>query len=97
MTKLQIIEKENITDSCGNKGTFYILERLPCIWRVLLKNGSFRPEYVGKSTVQSAIGGVIEDTYEILEKVKDEVTKGNIYEVMKEMRDKKFNKIVFPN
>jgi len=94
---IELLSKEEICDSRGNKGTLYFVERMPGIRRVVLKNGSFRPESVGKSTAQSFIGGVVEASEKILEKVKNEVAKGDIYEVMKRMRDNKFDRIYFPN
>ena len=97
MTKLQIIEKEKMVDDSGNPATLYLVELLPGIRDVILKNGSFRPGYVGKSRTQSFMGGNIEDSAQVFEMLKDGVTEGNVYEMMDAMRKKKFDVIVFPN
>ena len=97
MTKLQIIQKEKLVDDSKNPATLYLVELLPGIRDVILKNGSFRPEYVGKSRIQSFMGGYLEDSALVYEMLKDAVTEGNVYEMINAMKEKKFDFITFPN
>lgn len=97
MSKLQIIEREKLSDDSGNPATLYLVELLPGIRDVILKNGSFKPKYVGKSRIQSFMGGYLEDSAFIYEMIKDAVTEGNVYEMIDAMKKRKFDMITFPN
>ena len=97
MIKIKLVQKEEVMDAKGHSGTLYLIERIPGISEAVLKNGSFRPKDVGKSRVQSFMGGYIEATAEMMERIRDEVSEGSLYETIEKMKSGNFDKIYLPN
>jgi len=97
MSKIKIIQREEVRDAEGHPGTLYLVEKILGIRKAILKNGSFMPENVGKSLTQSFDGGCIEESERMFERLKDEVSEGSIYETMERMNRGTFDSVYFPH
>jgi len=97
MAGITLISREEVRDAEGHLGTLYLVEKIPGIREAVLKNGSFRREDVGKSRTQVFTCGYQEFSDKMLAKIREDLLKGSIYETIRNMQDRKFDIIYFPN
>jgi len=94
---MKLISREKVWDAEGHPGTLYMIEKIPGIRKAVLKNGSLRPEDVGKSTTQVFTCGYQEFSDKMLARIRDDLSKRSIYETIRDMQDRKFDIIYFPS